>query len=57
VRDSFVMRKQLNWVARFILAALIASLASCQGGGSSAKENVTDPNASFSSFATREGGQ
>jgi hypothetical protein len=45
-------------MARFILAALIASLASCQsGGGNTTKRNVTDPNTSFSNPATREGAQ
>jgi hypothetical protein len=51
------MRKQLNWIARFILATLIASLASCQSagsGGNSAKENITDPNTSFSNSAARQ---
>jgi hypothetical protein len=52
------MSKQLDWVARLILAALIASLAACQSGGGGgnqdAKNQVTDPNTSFSNPATRQ---
>ena len=60
VRDSFLMRKQFKWAAPVILAALVASLASCQssGGGvkagnSTSNEDVTDPNFSFTHPATR----
>jgi hypothetical protein len=51
-----LMRKQFKWAARFILAALIASFSSCQSGagaGNGSKENVTDPNTSFSNPGTR----
>jgi hypothetical protein len=45
--------------ARFLLAALIASLASCQSGGEGTlpKGQVTDPNVSFTNPATRNEGQ
>jgi hypothetical protein len=55
VRDLFAMPKQFNWTARLILAALIASLVSCQSGGAGASNGgVTDPNVSFSNPSTRE---
>jgi hypothetical protein len=53
VRDSFLMRKRFNWAAGLLFAILIISLVSCQSGESTSKENVTDPNSSFSNPATR----
>jgi hypothetical protein len=53
VRESLLMRKRFKWAARLLFAGLIISLVSCQSGGSTPKENITDPNASFSNPASR----
>jgi hypothetical protein len=54
------MRKQIELSARLILAAMMISLASCQseggGGNTTSKEDVTDPNTSFSKPETRNEG-
>jgi hypothetical protein len=52
------MRKRIELVAGLMLALMTILLASCQSegakGNSNSKENVTDPNTSFSNPATRQ---
>jgi hypothetical protein len=57
-RALFRMRKRIELVAGLVLALMTILLASCQSegakGNSNSKENVTDPNTSFSNPATRQ---
>jgi hypothetical protein len=53
VRESLLMRKRFIWAARLLFAALSISLVSCQSGASTPKENITDPNSSFSNPSSR----
>jgi hypothetical protein len=50
------MRKRVDLAAGLILVATVILLASCQSGGrgnTTSKEDVTDPNISFSNLGTR----
>jgi hypothetical protein len=53
VRESSLMRKRLKWAGRVLFAGLVIALASCQSGASTPKDNITDPNSSFSNPASR----
>jgi hypothetical protein len=53
VRESLLMRKRFIWAARLLFAALGISLVSCQSGNSTPKDNITDPNSSFSNPTSR----
>jgi hypothetical protein len=57
--NLFLMRKRTELAAGLILVAMVILLASCQSGGgnSKSKEDITDPNVSFSNPATRNAGQ
>jgi len=56
VRELLQMRKRIERAPRLILVGVIISLASCQSGGSggnaTSKQDVTDPNISFSKSAS-----
>jgi hypothetical protein len=54
------MKMQVLWATRLIFALLITSVASCQNSGTKAgnttsRDDVLDPNISFSKPGTREG--
>jgi hypothetical protein len=54
--ELFLMRKRIDLAAGLILVATVILLASCQSGGggnTTSKEDVTDPNISFSNLGTR----
>jgi hypothetical protein len=53
---TILMRKRIDLAAGLILVATVILLAACQSGGggnTTSKEDVTDPNISFSNLGTR----
>jgi hypothetical protein len=53
------MKTQVLWATRLIFAMLITSVAGCQGSGAKAgnttsRNDVIDPNVSFSKPSTRD---
>jgi hypothetical protein len=52
------MPKKFEWAVRVLFAMSMLSLAACQSsGGTKSKDNILDPNASFSNPATRAGAE
>jgi hypothetical protein len=54
---TILMRKRIDLAAGLILVATVILLASCKSGGggnTTSKEDVTDPNISFSNLGTHE---